>query len=85
MYRGAVASLKELKSEIEGLQEELQRSQATLQRDFDKWHVAARAEADGSGRAGAAAKRGRGATSKQPGGGSLRDRTNYDGTRLIEL
>ena len=85
MYRGAVASLKELKAEIESLQEELQKSQAVLQKDFDRWHVAARAEADGSGRAGAAKQRGRGTTAKQPGSGSLRDRTNYDGTAIVDL
>lgn len=45
MYKGAVSSLKEVKSEIETLQAELQRSQVVLQTDFQKWHAAALVQA----------------------------------------
>ena len=40
LYKGAVASLRELKSEIEGLQAQLAASQKVLQADFAQWHQA---------------------------------------------
>ena len=87
LYKGAVASLRELKSEIEGLQGELSRSQAVLQRDFQAWHQRALAEARGGGAradAGAAPMRTTSKPQKEPaatarrggGGGALRDGTN---------
>lgn len=45
MFKGVVATLKELKGEIESLQARLLRSQENLQADFHKWHVPALAEA----------------------------------------
>ena len=45
LYKGAVQTLRELKAEIEGLQEELKQSQAVLQADFQRWHGPALAEA----------------------------------------
>ena len=45
LYKGGVASLKELKGEIESLQLQLQRSQQRLQADFDSWHMVALADA----------------------------------------
>ena len=45
LYKGAVQTLRELKAEIEGLQEELKRSQAGLQSDFQRWHEPALAQA----------------------------------------
>ena len=45
LYKGAVQTLRELKAEIEGLQEELRRSQAGLTKDFQRWHEPAVAEA----------------------------------------
>ena len=41
MLKGTVASLRELKAEIEALQDMLSRSQAAMQVDFQRWHVAA--------------------------------------------
>ena len=78
MYKGAVASLKELKAEIEGLQEALKRSQALLQRDFQRWHEPALAEA--RKRAGG----GGGGGSARGGGGAFRERKN-DGMRVVEV
>jgi len=110
MYKGAVASLRELKTEIEGLQDELKRSQAGLQRDFQRWHDAAMAEARGARSGGGmgmgmgtgtgmgtgmgmGVKRGGGMSACTTGGGAreqrmaaaCRDRTNNDGTTLVEL
>ena len=45
LYKGGVASLKELKGEIESLQLQLQRSQQRLQADFESWHTGALADA----------------------------------------
>ena len=45
LYKGGVASLKELKGEIESLQLQLQHSQQRLQADFDSWHMVALADA----------------------------------------
>jgi kinesin family protein 6/9 len=61
LYKGAVASLRELKAEIEGLQTELQRSQTGMQRDFQAWHTPALAEARA-----AAARGGRGRGGEAP-------------------
>ena len=70
--------MKELKAEIEGLQEALKRSQALLQRDFQRWHEPALAEA--RKRAGG----GGGGGSARGGGGAFRERKN-DGMRVVEV
>lgn len=45
LYKGGVATLKELKAEIEALQTKLEHSQHRMQLDFQSWHVAALADA----------------------------------------
>ena len=61
LCKGAVAQLKEIKPQIEALQQQLQLSQAVMQKDFDAWRQAAlaRAKADSVGGARGAACRDR--------------------------
>ena len=93
MYKGTVGALKELKAEIESLQSALAKSQSGLAKDFQRWHDAALAEiksgrpsARGGAPGAAAAKRaGGGGARAPPGSSSLRDRTNDDGMRVLDL
>ena len=65
LYKGGVASLKEIKAEIERLQAAMQRSQAQMHADFEEWragHLAAsRSSAAASGKATVVPSRGGGA------------------------
>ena len=63
-------SCRELKTEIEGLQGELSRSQAVLQKDFQAWHQVALAEARAAastGGGGGVARASTSSTSSRPG------------------